>query len=453
MILERLKSAIVSHLSYFLGSENEAAVIDPERDCQIYLRLANQNDMKIKYILETHRNEDFITGSKELAYLSGAEVYHGPWPEFKYGKTIKDYQQLIVGNIKITAIYTPGHTPGCVSYAVTDLESGNENVLVFTGDTLFVNDVGRTDFGGPKKIREWSENLYNSIFKKLLPLGDHVILCPAHGAGSVCGLKIAQREWSTLGIERMLNPLLQLSKEEFIKHKIEERHQYIPYFKLMEKYNVEGAPFLGAGPNYKALSPIEFKKEIGKNTIILDVRSPSAFGGAHIPNSYSIPKKALSLVGWFIPHDKPILIVIDDVNDLKYISGLARIGYDNVRGYLAGGLASWYSLGYPLKSLGLLRPDDLKSWLDSGKECFVLDVRSADEFEDGHIESATNIYVGNINKQIKKIPKKYPIVVVCETGNRASVAASILLKNGYEKVYNVLGGMNAWKELGYAVSK
>lgn len=454
MIFERFKSNIVSHLSYLIGSGDEAIVVDPERDCQIYLKVAQRENMEIKYVFETHRNEDFITGSKELAHFSGAGIYHGSWPEFKYGKVLTDNQEFKIGNLKVTAMYTPGHTPGCVSFAIADLESGKETVLVCTGDALFVNDVGRTDFGGPDKRREWSENLYDSIFGRLLPLGDHVILCPAHGAGSVCGSNIALREWSTLGLERLMNPVLQLSREEFIEHKINEHHEYAPYFRVMEKYNVEGAPFLGAGQNYKAMSPAEFKKKMGEGAVVLDVRSPSAFGGAHITGSYSIPISILSFTGWFMPYDKPILLVMDADCNLEHVSSIAWIGYDNVAGYLGGGLASWYSAGYPLECRAhLIIASELKSLLDSGKECFVLDTRSKDEFEEGHIESAVNIYLGHLQERIDEIPRRLPIVVVCGSGNRASVAASILLRNGYKNVYNFLGAMKAWKKLGYPLSK
>jgi hydroxyacylglutathione hydrolase len=454
MILKRFKSKIVSHISYLIGSEGEAVVVDPERDCQNYLEVAKRENMEIKYVFETHRNEDFIIGSKELSFLSGAEIYHGPWPEFQYGKVLEDGQEFEIGSIKITAIHTPGHTPGCVSYAVTDLDSGDETVLVCTGDTLFVNDVGRTDFGGPDKRREWSENLYNSIFNKLLPLGDHVILCPAHGAGSVCGSNIALREESTLGVERLMNPLLQLSREEFIEYKVNEHHEYDPYFRMMEKHNVEGAPFVGAGQKYKPIPPEEFNRKIDEGAVVLDLRSPPAFGGAHIKGSYSIPPGLLSFTGWFIPFNKPIITVMEDDGDLESLSSLARIGYDNVVGYLGGGLASWYSAGYPLEACKhLITASELKSWLDSGNECYVLDTRSKDEFDEGHIKSATHIYLGRLPERIDEIPRTLPIMVVCGSGNRASVATSILLMNGYGEVYNFLGAMRAWKKLGYPLSK
>ena len=213
MIYERLKSKIVSHLSYFIGSGNSAFVVDPTRDIQQYLDLAKKHGVNINYIFETHRNEDYVIGSIELAKHTGAEIYHGSWPEFKYGKVVEDGAEFRVGNLKVTVLATPGHTPGCRSYVVIDLETGDDPVLVCTGDTLFIGDAGRTDFGGLENREKWSTWLYESIYEKILPLGDHVLICPAHGSGSVCGARIANREDSTLGAEKLMNPWLQMSME------------------------------------------------------------------------------------------------------------------------------------------------------------------------------------------------------------------------------------------------
>jgi hydroxyacylglutathione hydrolase len=452
MIVRKVKSEIVAHISYFIGSASEAFVVDPRRDPQIYVEIAKQEQMNIKYIFETHRNEDYIIGSKELASLTDAEIYHGPWPDFCYGKTVSDGQNFKVGNLMVKVIHTPGHTPGCMSYTVSDLDSGKETILVCTGDTLFVNETGRTDFGGPKVRQEWSENLYNSIFNKLLPLGDHVILCPAHGAGSICGSGIAEREWSTLGIERLMNPKLQKTKEEFIKFKVQEHHEYIPYFRMMEKYNVEGAPFVGLGKNLDALSAKEFQDKINSGAVILDTRSPAAFTGAHIAGSYSIPTGILSFVGWLLSYDKPIILIVD--SELDYItSSLSRIGYDNIDGYLADGIESWFNSGYPLESSGLLSAAKLKERLDSEEKMVLLDVRSKEEFEERRMKNVRNIYAGHLEERVKEIPKENPIVTICQTGNRASLAASILLKNGYDNVYNLLGGMSSWSESKYPTIK
>jgi hydroxyacylglutathione hydrolase len=450
MIFKKIKSEVVAHLSYFVGSEHEAMVVDPRRDCQVYVDIAKREGMRIKYIFETHRNEDYVIGSKELAHYTGAEIYHGPWPEFQYGSTLQDSQEFHVGDLKITATHTPGHTPGCVSYAVSDLASGEHTVMVFTGDTLFVNEAGRTDFGGPEKIAEWSENLYNSIHNKLLPLGDHVVICPAHGSGSVCGVGIADREVSTLGTERLMNPLLQMTREEFIKYKVNEDHHYTPYFRMMEKYNVEGTSFIGCGPNPKALTPDEFKKIVDIGGVVIDTRPPPSFGAGHIEGAYSIHRARLGLAGWVLPYDKPLLLVLAKQEELDYIaSSLARMGYDNVNGYLTGTIAAWYLNALPIETLNLLTVFDLKEMMEKVKDLLVLDVRTLDEYKSGHIEGCKHIYAGLIEKHAEEIPDNRPVALICKSGTRSGFASSILLRMGYKDIYNVMGGMTAWGNADY----
>jgi hydroxyacylglutathione hydrolase len=454
MIFERYKSKIVSHLSYFIGSDTEALVVDPRRDCHVYINKAQLENMSIKFIFETHRNEDYVIGSLELAKLTGAEIYHGPWPDYKYGRQLKDGQEFYLGKLKVKALHTPGHTPGCMSYVVSDLASGDESVLVCTGDTLFVNDVGRTDFGGLKKRREWSENLYNSIYNKLLPLGDHVILCPAHGSGSVCGGNIAEREWSTLGIERRVNPLLQLSKERFIEFKVSEHQEYAPYFRLMEKYNVEGAPFIGGGPKLIALSPKAFQQYMDEGALVIDTRTPVAFNNAHIKDSFNIPQERLSKAGWLIPHNKPILLIVNTKTDLDYAAiSLSRIGYDNIIGYLGNGLSSWLKTGKPKESSGSISVHELQERIIAKEKMILLDVRRKDEWDKGHIAGSRLVYVGLLEKHLQELPTKYPIVIICKSGNRSNIAASILLRDGRDNIFNLLGGITAWQNAGYNVIK
>ena len=453
MIFERVKSRVVAHISYFLGSEDEAVVIDPRRDCQVYIDIAKREEVKIKYIFETHRNEDYVVGSRELAHNTGGKIFHGPGVDFKYGDTLKDGQEFYFGKLKVTAIHTPGHTPESMSYAIADLESGDQTFMVFTGDALFVNDVGRTDFGGPEKHRQWAEDLYNSIFNKLLPLGDGVILCPAHGAGSVCGGEVSEREYSTLGLERLTNPVLQKTREEFIEHKVSEHHDIYPYFSMMEKYNLEGAPFLGFGPNPPPLKPEEFLELVEQGAIVIDTRSPPAFGGAHIKGSYSIPLRRLSIGGWVLPYDKQLLLVLEDGGKLDYVAiSLARMGYDLIEGYLIDGIVSWYKASLPLEPTGLLTVQELKERLDQGEDWLLLDVRSKSEFLKGYIEGILHISLGLLERRIEELPKDRQVAVICKTGTRASLGSSILLRGGLEKVYNVLGGMEAWQKAGYQIT-
>ena len=448
MFFHKFKSKVVSHLSYMIGSGGKAFVVDPMRDCRIYVDTALREGLNIKYIFETHRNEDYIIGSKELAEMTGAKIYHGVWPEFEYGSPVGDGQEFNVGKLGLTVIHTPGHTPGCISIAVSDKTTGDDTVLVCTGDTLFIGDTGRTDFGGPSLRREWSESLYNSIFSKLLPLGDHVIICPAHGSGSVCGGKIADREMSTLGLERKMNSFLLMTHDEFIKTKLEEHHEYAPYFQMMEKYNVTGAPPVGCGPNPPMLTPSKFKAKLDNGAIIIDTRPPPSYGAGHIAGSYNLYLSRIGMAGWVLPYDKQVIFVIGDQTHLDYVSrSLMRLGYDNQAGYLGGTIVSWYKEGLPIETLDLVNVSELKENLKH--DWFVLDVRSKEEYEDGHIEGSLNIYIGNLEKNLDKVPRDKHIAVICKTGTRSSFGASILQRTGFNNLHNVLGGMSTWKKLNY----
>ncbi len=456
MIFERIKSEGLAHLSYFIGSGNEAVVIDPRRDCDVYTDIARREGMRINHILETHRNEDYVIGSKELQNLTGADIYHGPGLDFKYGNTLEDGQEIVFGSLKITALHTPGHTDESMSYALTDLDAGDEVIMVFTGDALFIGDVGRTDLYGPEEASRLAGNLYDSIFKKILPLGDEVILHPAHGAGSVCGGAISEREHSTLGLERHQNSALQKTdKDDFIRYKTQEKMEFPPYFKMMEKYNLEGPPLLYELPVPELLSPEEFSEEMKSSAVVLDTRMPHSFGGAHIKGSLSIWLEGLpSFAGWVLPYDKKILLVTEEQEQLETaVRYLVRLGYDNVAGFLNGGIGAWYIDAQPVDGFNLISVHDLKDRLEKGETMFILDVRSDEEWEEGHIQDATHIYVGHLEENLDKIPGDCRIIVYCGTGRRSNIAASILKKHGYNRIYNVLGSMTAWKSAGYEVVK
>jgi hydroxyacylglutathione hydrolase len=447
MILKKIKSDGLAHLSYFIGFEHEALVIDPRRDCQIYLDIAQQEGMTIRHIFETHRNEDYVIGSLELTQLTGAKIHHGAGLTFKYGKPLKDGQEFRYGKIKITALHTPGHTDESMSYTLMDLDAGKNPLMVFTGDALFVGDVGRIDLYGPEEAPRMAQNLYNSIFNTLLPLGDGVLLYPAHGAGSVCGGAISEREESTLGLERSLNPILQKDKDEFIQFKVSEYHERPPYFRKMEQYNLNGPPLLGCLPNPVPLPPKDFQNQLKRGAIVVDTRPPPAFGGAHIAGSHSIRLSRLpAYAGWVLPYDTPLLLVLEDRRDLDTaVRYLIRLGYDQIVGYLHNGIQSWYEEAWPMDRLSLLTVQELKDRLESGDELFVLDVRETSKWDTGHIKGAHHIYAGHVEHRLDEVPTDRPIVVTCNTGNHASLVASILRQKGYRDVYNLLGGMVAWQ--------
>ncbi len=455
MIIERIKSEGIAHNSYLVGSGSDAIVIDPRRDCQVYVDSAQQRGLKIKYIFETHRNEDYVVGSVELKNITGAEIYHGPGIEWKYGTTLEDGQAFRIGNLKLTAIHTPGHTDESMSYAITDMATGTAPTMVFTGDTLFVGDVGRTDLYGQQEVPRLASNMYDSIFKKLLPLGDGVIIYPAHGGGSVCGMHIANRDESTIGLERAQNPVLQIkNKDEFVKYKVAEKPERPYYFTQMERYNLEGPPLLGCMPLPAPLTARQFQEEINKGALVVDTSEPAAFGGIHIKGAYSIWVEGLpAFAGWVLPYDRPILLVLEEQHNLeKAVQYLIRIGYDRIYGYLKDGIESWYNAGFPMESMGLLSVHQLKSMLERHEQLTLLDTRGQEEWESGHIEGALHIYVGHLEQRLSEVPRDKPVAVYCKTGHRAGLSASILLRAGFPQVYNVPGSVTAWVAAGFPLT-
>jgi hydroxyacylglutathione hydrolase len=289
MFLEKVKSEGLEHLSYILGHDGRAAVIDPRRDCQAYIDIAGQHGARITHIFETHRNEDYVAGSTNLARRAGAEIYHGMALDFSYGKPAVEGDAFQFGDMTLAILETPGHTFESISLVLRDSSYGDQPLAVFTGDLLFIGSVGRTDFF-PDRHREVAGLQYDSIFDKLLPLGDQVIVYPAHGAGSVCGSNMAAREFSTLGYERENNPDLKFgSREAFVEHKITENPKIAPYFKKMERLNLHGAPPMDLLPEPPPMSAEWFENAMETGMICVDLRSPEAFAGAFIPGSLAIP--------------------------------------------------------------------------------------------------------------------------------------------------------------------
>ncbi len=456
MIFQRIKAAGISHNSYIIGAGGHIAVIDPRRDCQVYVDFARENGILISHIFETHRNEDYVSGSAELNNMTGAEIHHGPGLDWGFGNTLKDGQEFQIGSLRLTAMHTPGHTDESMSYIITDMSSGNNPVMVFTGDTLFVDDVGRTDLYGQREVNRLAANMYDSIFHKLLPLGDGVILCPGHGAGSLCGMHIGSRDESTLGIERLQNPVLRFKTEDqFVKFKEHEKPEKPYYFKQMEKLNLEGPPILSCMPLPAPLSPKEFREEMEKGAVVVDASEPAAFGGAHIKGVYSIWLEGLpAFGGWVLPYDKPILLVLEDPSHLdRAVRYLIRAGYDKIAGYLKDGTEGWYNAGLPTESLPLLSVHQLKDKLDRHENLRVLDTRGQEEWESGHIAGSQHIYIGYLESRLAEVPKDKPIAVICNVGHRAGLGASILLRAGFPGVSNVLGSVKAWIAAGFPITK
>jgi hydroxyacylglutathione hydrolase len=451
MFLEKIRSEGLAHLSYIIGYGGQAAVIDPRRDCKIYSEIASRNGAAITHIFETHRNEDYVIGSTELAHRTGAKIYHGQALDFKYGNPVSDGDTFQLGDLVLKVIETPGHTYESISLSVVDQNFGKEPVAVFSGDALFSGDVGRTDFF-PDQAEKVAGLLYDSIFDKLLPLGNHVILLPAHGAGSVCGSGMAEREFTTLGYERLNNPVLKLAdRQKFIKHKVNEHHYKPPYFKQMEKYNLDGsAPVLGPVPVPVPLDADHFETAMQDGMIALDIRSAEAFAGAFIPGSLAIPCDMVpAYAGWFLAYDLPVGIISDHFEDIqKAVRHLLRLGYDKVEGFLDNGLSAWEVSGRPYDRIPAVHAAEVVDRLQNKHDFTLLDVRKKEEVAVGRLPDSLHIFLGELPHKLDRIPKDVPVTTFCGSGQRAIIAASILKQHGFDMVENSLGSMAACSAVG-----
>lgn len=444
MLLERIESSGLAHYSYLIGDRGTAVVIDPRRDIDVYIEKASQAGYHIRHVLETHRNEDYVIGSLELAARLDVEIWHADEQlDYRYGQAVTDGQVWQIGRFKLQALYTPGHTPGAMSYVLYD-QSGAP-WMVFTGDALFAGDVGRVDLMGMDRAAEMAGLLYDTLFQKLLPLGDGVIVCPAHGAGSACGSSIVDRPWTTIGIERQRNPRLQYAgRDEFID-RVAQKLEYPPYFRRMEDWNVQGPPVLGTLPVPTPLSPTAFDERRQK-AVVLDTRSESSFGAAHVPQALSIWMGGLgSFAGWFLPDKEPILLVNETDDPMPAVRHLIRLGYDRVDGCLSGGMLAWHTDGLPSTSIDTVTVQDLCHRLDGEENLWVLDVRSAKELtHDGEIPGAHHIHITQLPQHLHEVSRASKVTVFCGSGLRAMIGASVLRGAGWRDLAVVLGGVSGW---------
>jgi hydroxyacylglutathione hydrolase len=457
LFLEKIKSEGLAHLSYLLGHGGRAAVIDPRRDCQIYVDLAYANGAQITHIFETHRNEDYVVGSMDLARRTGAQIFHGKALQFSYGNPVAEGDEFRFGNLCLTVLETPGHTDESISLVMRDAASGEKPLGVFTGDTLFIGSVGRTDFF-PDRREEVAGLQYDSIFKKILPLGDHVILYPAHGAGSVCGSDMAEREISTLGYERMLNPALQIgSREAFIQRKIGEKPHQPRYFRKMEGYNRQGsAPPLERVPNPKPMGIQPFAEAMAQGMLAVDLRSPEAFAGAFVPGSLALPVDMIAAYGGdLLPDDQDLGLIADSYEAAqKAVRLLLRMGFDRVAGYLAGGLHGWETSGRAYDRIPAVHVSELSHRFKRNEPFTLLDVRRAEELRSqGRFPGSLHIFLGELAQRIHEIPDRLPVTTFCGSGKRAIIAASMLKRQGFAQVEDSLGSMAACRSVGCPIEQ
>jgi glyoxylase-like metal-dependent hydrolase (beta-lactamase superfamily II)/rhodanese-related sulfurtransferase len=443
MFLKRFFVEGLAHASYLFGADGEAAVVDPKRDIDEYLETAKREGLKIVAIFNSHPHADFASGFRELADRTDAQVYVSHLAPANYEhEDGKDGRHVKVGSLDVELLETPGHSPDSLSFLVRE---NGEPVAVFTGDLLFVNDVGRPDLrDADEDPSALAGKMYDSLHQKIMTLSDEVKVYPAHGAGSLCGRAISDAPFSLVGQERKVNWAMQIEdREEFVRQMTANLPDRPGYFSYDVGINLEGAEPFSALPPLDEMTEEELKHAVKDDAVVLDVRPPAQFGAGHFPGSINIGVASPSFSTWtgfMVPGEKAIALVVNSPEDAKRARlELARIGFDNVLGYIRAGALS------QMQKLPQTSAQQLKATLQEDGP-FVLDVRTPNEWKGGHIESARHVPLASFGKELPDLPNDRKIAVVCASGYRSSVASSMLQARGYKDVSNVAGGMNAFTE-------
>lgn len=452
MHFEQFYLGCLAHASYLLVSGGEAVVVDPRRDVDIYLEAAKRHNAAIRHVFETHLHADFVSGHRELAERTGATIYIGP----NGGATVahvevRDGFELQVGTIKIKVLETPGHTPESICLLVSDQEKSTEPWAVLTGDTLFVGDVGRPDLSKAFTPQVLAGMLYDSLHQKLLPLADNVVVYPGHGAGSLCGRNLGTSRHSTIGSERLSNYALQIkTKAEFIEQLTSNLPPRPQYFPQDAQINRAGAPALADLPELAPVAAAELKTLLEKGGTAIDVRPGDEFAAGHVPGSINIPLcgQFASWVGTLVDlKAQPALVAASSEQLTEARVRLARIGLDDLRGYLQDGLKGWEKAGFALASLPQITVHILQKRLRS-HELQLVDVRRRSEWQNGHVEQAILSPLDEFKNALPNLDRKAPLAIICKSGYRSLIACSWLQRAGFQSVTNVLGGFDAWRGAG-----
>jgi hydroxyacylglutathione hydrolase len=474
MYFEQFYLTCLAHASYLIGSEGEAAVVDPQRDVDIYLKAADEQKLKIRHIFETHLHADFVSGHKELASRTGAKIYIGAQANAEFPHVpLTDGFEVKMGAVRVRALETPGHTPESVCLVITDEEKSSESksserkaaqpCAVLTGDTLFIGDVGRPDLSKTHTSQELAGLLYDSLHEKLLALPDAVKVYPAHGAGSLCGRAMRAERSSTIGTERLTNYALQIaSREEFVGQLTANLPSRPDYFLEDAEINRSGAATLTELPPLPGLSPAEVQALLQQNANanldasvnvniinVLDVRPGDDFAAGHVPGSINIALSGqfASWAGGILGiHSKPVLVGETDAQIEEARMRLARVGIEELRGYLAGGIAAWQKAGLPVLQTAQISPQELNQKLREGswRAADVLDVRREGEWQAGHIADVECRALDTFPHGLPEMDSRRPVAVHCKSGFRSMIACSLLERAGHRNVINVAGGFDAW---------
>ncbi|MFN2515022.1 MAG: rhodanese-like domain-containing protein [Pyrinomonadaceae bacterium] len=460
MYFKQFYLGCLAHASYLIGSEGEAVVVDPQRDVDQYIEEARAQGLQIKYVIETHLHADFVSGHRELAARTDAEIVFGAQAAATFPhRAVRDSDEIKIGEVILRVVETPGHTPESISVLVIEPKVSNQPQKVLTGDTLFVGDVGRPDLAGGKGYtpQMMAAMMYDTLHGKLLKLSDDVEVYPAHGAGSMCGRNMSKETSSTIGQQRKYNYALQpMSKDDFIRMMTSDLPDSPDYFPKDAEINRQGAHALAEVSRPAALAPREVSKLVKHNHVILDVRSAAEFGAGHVAGSVNIGLDGQFAIwaGTLITMGTPILIVATSEEKVdEAVMRLARVGIESVKGYLEGSIAAWRDAGLEIGTVPQITVDELNELVHEETRLQIIDVRRPREYESGHVPRALHAPLSHLKQTAAGLPVRpsNPTAVICAGGYRSSAATSILEQHGFSNLLNVTGGTSAWINSGYPV--
>ena len=462
MYFKQFYLGCLAHASYLIGSDGEAAVVDPQRDVDQYIDEAAAQNLKIKFIIETHLHADFISGHRELAEKTGAEIVFGKQAGATFDhRAVKNGDQLTIGRATLRILETPGHTPESICVLVTDGEHPEDAPKLLTGDTLFIGDVGRPDLAGGKGYTSqmMAAMMYDSLHEKILKLDDAVEVYPAHGAGSMCGKNLSSETSSTIGQQRKFNYALQpMTKDQFVAMMTADLPEAPAYFSQDAEINRSGAEALAHLAKPQAMSPAEVREASQHGCVVLDVRSAADFGEAHVPGSLNIGLggQFASWAGSLIPLTAQIIIVANSEQQVDEAQmRLARVGLERVNGYLSGGVDNWQAAGFETAQVPQISVAELKDLLQVTPELQLVDVRRPAEYQSGHAPHALTAPLAKFRDTLGSLnlDSNKPIAIICAGGYRSSAATSIAQQLGFNQLLNVTGGTAAWIQAGYEVEQ
>jgi len=459
MLIKPFVDEGLGNSSYLLASEEtgQAVLIDAERDVDRYFGVAEGLGLRLTYALDTHLHNDFLSGARDASVRAGLVVGASAGAGLAFDHLpLGDGARLSLGDLSIETLATPGHTPEHISYAVRQLD-GVQVLALFTGGALIVGGAARTDLLGPEYTESLTRQLYHTLHDRLLTLTDDVAVYPTHGAGSFCAAPASSSRTTTLGNERLHNRLVQARSEaEFASRALQDLPSYPTYFRYMRDINRLGPRVLGGLPVLAPLSARSVQAGIEEGVAVLDTRSPQEFMAAHVPGSYGIPLGAplITWAGWVVPFASPIILVADRPEDrIEAVRQLVRIGYDDLRGYLEGGVGGWQAAGLSVEKVAIVPPERLLAALEQGTAPVILDVRQEADWRSGHLPGALHVEVGDLTITLPDLPKDAPIVVHCGHADRSTIAISLLARQGYISLALLDGGFSGWQAAGYPVTR